>query len=582
MIDPMISLAFTLHSKKGAYALMLGSGISRSSGIPTGWEITLQLATQAAALDGDEAKDPVNWYRTKFGGDPDYGELLNMLYKAPSERSQFLRGYFEPTPVELERNLKTPTPAHRAIARLVQSGVFRVIITTNFDRLLEKALDEIGVTPTVISNSDSLQGAMPYVHSTCTIIKVHGDYLDTRIKNTGPELETYDESMNILLNRIFDEFGIITCGWSAAWDTALRAVFERCNTHRFTTFWTTVGEMNEQTQRLISLRRAEVIRISSADHFFGTLEEKISALEDLQQPHPLSAKVAVANLKRYIADDRFNIKLHDLVLEEALRAHSLSQESSGSLRESFSNEILARRLAKYETDNSILIELMATGAYWGKPSHSSIWSKAFQIISDTKQHDGLVIWLNLQLYPTLLITYASGIAALASNNLSHLKHILIGTPIPSNRRNGDEYPLCLVASSPRIFEQELGKHIPGLERRRTPVSDHLFNVLREPLMGLIPRDSEYQKLFVRFEYYFALIHADLLERDRGDDRFWGPIGQFGWRYEMDAIQMVLNREIEQLNDKHPLLLANFFDSSIERLLKVKKGIDNIVGNLHWH
>jgi hypothetical protein len=38
MVDPMLSLAFSVHSNKGVFALLLGSGVSRASGIPTGWE----------------------------------------------------------------------------------------------------------------------------------------------------------------------------------------------------------------------------------------------------------------------------------------------------------------------------------------------------------------------------------------------------------------------------------------------------------------------------------------------------------------------------------------------------------------
>jgi SIR2-like domain len=65
----------------------------------------------------------------------------------------------------------------------------RVVITTNFDRLIENALREAGVEPTVISSEDAIAGATPLVHSQCTIIKIHGDYLDARIKNTDAELE---------------------------------------------------------------------------------------------------------------------------------------------------------------------------------------------------------------------------------------------------------------------------------------------------------------------------------------------------------------------------------------------------------
>ena len=34
-IDPVTQVAFSIEENKGTYALLLGSGISRSSGIPT-------------------------------------------------------------------------------------------------------------------------------------------------------------------------------------------------------------------------------------------------------------------------------------------------------------------------------------------------------------------------------------------------------------------------------------------------------------------------------------------------------------------------------------------------------------------
>ncbi|GAH79535.1 unnamed protein product, partial [marine sediment metagenome] len=46
--DIIIKLAFTMYSSPGVYALLLGSGISRDAGIPTGWEITLDLIKNIA------------------------------------------------------------------------------------------------------------------------------------------------------------------------------------------------------------------------------------------------------------------------------------------------------------------------------------------------------------------------------------------------------------------------------------------------------------------------------------------------------------------------------------------------------
>src|SRR5208337_4173982 len=124
----------------------------------------------------------------RFGEAPDYARLLDKLSTTPAERMALLRLYFEPSEEELQQSLKMPTPAHRAIATLVKYGYVRMILTTNFDRLMETALSDIGIVPDVISTDDSLQGAVPFVHSQCVVVKLHGDYRDTRIKNTPEEL----------------------------------------------------------------------------------------------------------------------------------------------------------------------------------------------------------------------------------------------------------------------------------------------------------------------------------------------------------------------------------------------------------
>ena len=202
MLDPELSLAIAIQSDPGVYALLLGSGLSKSAGIPTGWEIVLDLIRKLAHLMGDDCEPaPDEWYSARFGVDADYARLLHEIAKTPAERQQLLRRYFEPDEKDLEQGLKVPTQAHRAIADLASRGYVKIILTTNFDRLLEKALDEVGLSPMVISSTDHIRGARPLTHTRCTLIKVHGDYLDTRIKNTETELANYDELLNGLLDR---------------------------------------------------------------------------------------------------------------------------------------------------------------------------------------------------------------------------------------------------------------------------------------------------------------------------------------------------------------------------------------------
>jgi NAD-dependent SIR2 family protein deacetylase len=133
------------------------------------------LIRRLAALDGvTEHDDWVRWYRDKYGEEPSYSDILGALASTSAERRAILHSYIDPPKGE---DIRKPTKAHHAIAQLVASGAVRVVVTTNFDRLIENALREAGVEPTVIASDDAIAGATPLVHSKCTVIKVHGDYL---------------------------------------------------------------------------------------------------------------------------------------------------------------------------------------------------------------------------------------------------------------------------------------------------------------------------------------------------------------------------------------------------------------------
>lgn len=276
MIDPATALAFSVFENKGIYALLVGSGLSRAAQIPTGWEITLDLIRRVAKIEGVEDQPSwENWYREHFGKSANYSELLDLLSASPDERRSILHSYIEATPEDIADGRKVPTAAHRAIARLVLDGYVRVIVTTNFDRLIENALREVGVEPTVISSDDHLKGAVPLIHTRCYVVKLHGDYLDTRIKNTDQELSAYSGEMNTLLDRIVDEHGLIVAGWSGEWDHALRAAITRAPGRRFPTYWLVRGKLRPAAADLATHRAARHVAAGDADALFSQLQQRV-------------------------------------------------------------------------------------------------------------------------------------------------------------------------------------------------------------------------------------------------------------------------------------------------------------------
>ena len=113
-----------LDANKGAYAVLLGSGVSATAGIPTGWQIVSDLVTKVARLEGEDVGgDPVSWYKQHYGKEPDYSGLLNAVASSPTERSLLLRSYFKPTDDERINGLKVPTAARRTMVQLASRGI---------------------------------------------------------------------------------------------------------------------------------------------------------------------------------------------------------------------------------------------------------------------------------------------------------------------------------------------------------------------------------------------------------------------------------------------------------------------------
>ena len=582
MIDPILSLAFSMHSNKGVCALLLGSGVSRSAGIPTGWEIVLDLIRKLAHIQRANCEpDPAAWYSDTFQDDANYSKLLDSVAKRPSERSQLLRPYFEPNEDERQRGVKTPTDAHKAIAKLVGAGYIRVIITTNFDRLMEKALEDTGIVPTLISTPDAVQGALPIAHTRCTVIKVHGDYLDTRIKNTPEELSNYDKRLNALLDRVLDEFGLIISGWSGDWDIALRDAIQRCKSHRFTTYWTIKDDLSETAKQLAGHRQAEIIPIKSADVFFGELSEKVLAIDEFSRPNPLSGKLAVVTLKKYL-EEKNEIRIHDMLLQEANRVSQGTNLDPSPTQSVYpTQEEFLRRMKIYEASVETLQAMMCCLGYWGKENVEAVVVKSFELLVESqKERNGYEAWINLRLYPALILLYSIGLAALANNNYTLLGAVFLK---PQNKYRDEKYTsLMLDLYANRVINDDFGHLIPGREKRYTPTSDHLFDLLKPMLKEYIPEERQYEDLFDRFEFLQSLVIADLILQIR--DYAWAPIGRWGWKYRYSperSISTVFANEMKTMSEGIPGPVLCWFGNSLDRLAKAKTTVDETTKEMRF-
>lgn len=584
MIDPTLSVAQIMVAAPGTQAVLLGSGVSRSAGIPTGWDITLDLIRRIAkASNLDCGADPAAWYRENFGGGPDYSELLTQLAGTPAERRAILQPYFVPTESERAEGKKLPAPAHKAIARLVVLECVRLILTTNFDRLMETALREEGIEPVVLSTPDAIKGAAPLLHQRCVVLKLHGDYLDDRIRNTMGELDTYDPQTEQYLDRVLDEFGLIVCGWSAEWDGALRGAMERCETRRYTTTWVSVGPLGDRAGRLVKHREAQVVVSDGADSFFPALLEKVISLRELGSDSPLTVAAAVASVKRYVADEGSRVRLHDLVFAEARRAAERLRAEEFSFQCSNLRDVVAARILKMEALTECVREMFLHGCRWVNGEREEVFVNALGCLSYPGQAAGSRELVLLARYPMMSVLYAGAMGALAARNWGLLRRLLMFR----YDVDGVERTACLELAVARVigwvapawFPKSLSDDSPPL------ASQYIAGLLVPPAEQIHPNS---RALFDELEVWVALACFDAANEDNLID--FSPVGRFAYppgsfRVFGDHMLMFgpatpppqikkLWADAIEAGAHWPPLAAGWFDGSVERRATVRLWFDN--------
>jgi len=416
---------------------------------------------------------------------------------------------------------------------------------------------------------------MPLIHTKCCVLKLHGDYRDTRILNTAEEVASYDGRVNRLLDQILSEFGLVVCGWSAEWDSALRGAIERCPTRRFSTYWATRGKLTTPARKLVDRRLAQVVEIDSADSFFLELSEKVDSLGELSERRPLVAALEVATLKRYLADPKYRIRLHDLVAEERERLyHELSSERFPLLGVQPIPAEIAARMNSYESLCETLGDVLIAGCYYGEQHHQSLWTDCIErIASISSSEAGYTVWASLKSYPALMLLYRGGLAAIAAGNYKTLVNLLTK---PTIRIGNREEPILARVNAIRVLEPQQVQALPEMERRKTPMSQYLEEQLRAPLRNFLTDDRTYRSTFDRFEYILATAYMDQLEK-----LSWAPVGCFAWRYEFDDASpaQALAREIDKEGADWPLLKAGMFGASMARVNEVKSALDEFLARL---
>jgi hypothetical protein len=566
-LDPIVALATSVHASPGVYTLLLGSGISSVAGVPTGWQVVTDLVGKIAATqapDDPEAAnaakaDPEAWwsqhgYETPLG----YSTLLNALAPTPAARQALLAGYFEPTDADREEGRKVPGNAHHAIAQLVARGTVRVILTTNFDRLLERALEEAGIPPQVLHRPEQLTAATPLAHARASVIKLHGDYADLDQRNTADELAQYPEALAAYLRRVLDEYGLIISGWSADWDIALARCLEEAPARRYPLFWSSYGAISENTRRLIALFGAVSLPGLTAENLFTGLQSRLEALDRLADP-PFTADIAVQRLKRALPDPRRRIELFDLVDGEI---QQLASRTADTTRHPLSGVSFTDQFTAYEQESVTAARLLATGVFHGGEQHAALWIRSLRrLMSARRTFAG---GFNPQSeamrhYPALLCLWVMGVSAILAEQENLLARLLLEpTWIPTTGATKPQ-PAVRCLNPLRIVATD--ETTQGGTRWLYPQSHHIRAASRNALKDVEPDDDTHKTACDRLEYLASLVAMS--DPDESGRLPWAGEFILEGRY-LGEDQRLGGRIESEIASKWPLLEGGAFGGDPEQ------------------
>ncbi|MFI5887666.1 SIR2 family protein [Streptomyces sp. NPDC051554] len=554
-------LAFGLRATPGGYAVLLGAGVSLAAGMPSAWDVQKELIEQIAAAEAaGDIGEPFAWYQNRFGKVATYDDLLATLTVTRMERQALLREYFEPDDADREQGKKKPTAAHHAVARLAAAGLVRIILTTNFDRLMETALSEAGIEPTVVAHPDDITGLAAIHTIKCLVVHVHGDYLNpTSMLNTADELDHYEPQVDKFLDRIFDDYGLVIAGWSAQWDLALRNALARCTTRRFASYWADPGALKPEAQNLLNLRAGTFVQ-ADADTFFGQVADATQALADVERQHPISVAVAVATAKRSLSGSHIAISLHDTIRREFQRVATLPVSTSGPW-DGFTDAGAehTRRVETLRAESELLLALVATAAYWGNETTDQWWIRSVEELATPVNSGGNTALLKLKQAPAVMVTYAAGIAALASGRWTTLAQILT-QPMTRNPYNNKALPVA-VALGPAAF---------GLNDSARCLYDQLRPVFTD---HLALSESAYGDAWELFDY-LRLFAQTRAERSVDYYPYTRRSGMLG-AYTIAPMEWLE----KAIAEGHPFLSAVFPELGSDQLSALKQQLDGQLSHL---
>ena len=290
-------------------------------------------------------------------------------------------------------------------------------------------------------------------------------------------------------------------------------------------------------------------------------------------------------VKEYLSESRYRIKLFDFINREIdFYLQNIDSLGLSSDSEKIEPQDFAERVRLYEEVAGRLIKASIILGYWSESDNHTLIEKIIKRVAERDfERSGKIIWVSLNYYPMTLISYAGGISSIANGNYEALYRFLL-TPVQKsvNTNESEEVVVTITDANSELDNVKGFKLLPEHEQYYAPRSEYLFKVLQSKVEDLLLLGTQYEDCFDRYEMFYALCHADIV--DRQGLTLWGAPGRFAWKHRSSIRSRSplksLMGEAKSKGDNWGPIKAQLF-SSYERFQEIAVGYENFISGLHW-
>ena len=429
-INPIISLAYNMADCRQKYVLFVGAGVSKDAGVPSGWDILIHTLEKIMMQEDGARKiskeEIEKYYKEKYEDRFGYSEIMGQLFPSNEEQRDYLKSFFKGI---------SPGEAHRLIAELVKERLIKYIVTTNFDTLIEAALDDIGLKSqyTVIDSNDDVLTSKPWnKEDICRIYKMHGTIEKGIIRNTKKDLIKLPEELAKDCLDVIERHGMIVLGYAANEDDkAACDIFYQRKFKGYTLYWTSINNMlSTNAARILSKQDGVVIPIKGASLFLRELMDRIKIAQRSAEQTPEA--IAEVRFESMFKSPKPDVEILQTIDREKARLVNYVEQTLNDIVEIRYDTLWGGfvKIFQYSHNYLLLMEqiIKYRNEYW-EPA-----TKIFEQISSLNKSGDRAGKEGLINYLFYCILEVSGALALENNKFTLLRNML---DINRLRKRGD-------------------------------------------------------------------------------------------------------------------------------------------------